>query len=219
MHLVAAVAGRDVVRDRQGIVDRDREADARRAHLEVAVDGGGGVHADHLPVGVDERPAGVARFDRRVDLNEAVQRLEAAAGIAPGGDGLVETGHTSRAGRRRSPLATRVADRDDGIVDRNIRRFAGRHGVETGNIADAQQRDVVHHVVPHDARGASPSCASEIHCDVGRADDDVIVGEDFTRRSDHHSRPGSATAAGQGCVDVHDCGVHGVSDARDVDVR
>src|SRR5947209_14080519 len=101
VHLVAAVAGRDVVRDRQGIVDRDREADARRAHLEVAVDGGGGVHADHLAVGVDERPTGIARFDRRVDLNEAVQRLEAAAGIAAGGDGLVETGHTSRAGRRR----------------------------------------------------------------------------------------------------------------------
>ena len=59
-----------------GDIDRDREADADEDVLIGRIDEGGD-DPDHVALAVWQRPAGVARIDRRVDLDEAGEDLVA----------------------------------------------------------------------------------------------------------------------------------------------
>ena len=65
------LAGDGLLHDRLGDVDRDGEADALR------VAGDGGVDADDVARGVDQRAARVAGVDRRVGLDQVAQRRAA----------------------------------------------------------------------------------------------------------------------------------------------
>ena len=86
-------------------VDRHREPEADA--------GDRGVDPDHLGRAVDQRPAGVARVQRRVGLDHVVDVTHRAAGArrqrAP------ERGHDAGGDRAGEPV--RVADRDDQLPD------------------------------------------------------------------------------------------------------
>ena len=69
-----------------------------------------------LALRVDERAAGVAGLDRRVDLDHALERLLRAGRVA-GGHLLVERGHLTLRRLGRAALSERVADRDDRVAD------------------------------------------------------------------------------------------------------
>ena len=99
------LAGDRLGHDRPGDVDRDGEADA------VAVRGDGGVDADDIAAGVEQRPARVARVDRRVGLDEVGQRL-----VVVGRD-RAALGRHDAAGDRVRIGAQRAADRDDQLAD------------------------------------------------------------------------------------------------------
>ncbi len=65
----------DLFHDRGDLRHGNREADARELALSDGVAAAGrdrGVHADHAPLGVGQRAAGVAGVDRRVDLDEVL---------------------------------------------------------------------------------------------------------------------------------------------------
>ena len=64
-----ALAGLQLLDDRLGVVDRDREADVLGIVDDRRVD------ADDLAVGVDQRAAGVAGVDGGVGLDQAVELL------------------------------------------------------------------------------------------------------------------------------------------------
>jgi len=166
------LAGDDLVRDLNGVVTGDGEADAREAL------GGGGVEradAHELALRVDERAAGVARVDGRVDLDEvavdgvAARGLHKLVAIQRGDDalrdGLLET---ERAADGHDPVADgevgRVAHLDG--RDRVSVEFRLYHG-EVGRAVGADDRRLVAVAVDGDADG-------------GGAIDDVIVRDDVT---------------------------------------
>jgi hypothetical protein len=100
--------------DRQRLVDRDREADPLGAGPH------GDVDPDHLPVDVEERPAGVARIDARVGLDEVLVLLGAGhfdvavqRGDDPAGDRvLVAVGVAEGEHRLADHEVVRGSDRD-----------------------------------------------------------------------------------------------------------
>ena len=109
---------RDLPRDRERRGDRDRVTADRRRPREGAR--GRGVHADHLPGGVDQRPARVAGADGGVGLDQTAEPLSVAAAGVACGDRLVERGdhaagdqddHRERRRWRQHPAAPRP-DRD-----------------------------------------------------------------------------------------------------------
>ena len=107
------------------------------ATLGVAL-GDGGVDADDLAGGVDERAARVARGDRRVGLDQAVESL----GLADRQRAVERRDDPRRDGR----VAVEVegeADGHDRVADADARRVGERRRREVGADVDAQQRQVV----------------------------------------------------------------------------
>ena len=80
------------------------------------------IHADHPRMTVQERPAGIARIDRRIDLDDRLQRSARAAT----GQRAVQTGND--AGRQRSLQPERIADGKDPLADLQLRRIAEDRG-------------------------------------------------------------------------------------------
>ena len=95
----------------------NREADADGAGLLFAGGrhrGNGRVHADELAGRVDERPTGITRIDRGINLNGIGDRRNvrfAARALLLGCHGTVERGHD--AGGHRVGKTQRVAQRHD----------------------------------------------------------------------------------------------------------
>src|SRR3954453_4634246 len=117
---VDAAVALEVGQEPAGGVDRDGEADA-----DVAVTAAAGldlrVDPDHAAGGVEQRAAGVARVDRGVGLDDAVD-LEAVRRL----DRALRGGDDAR--RERALEAERVADRDRRVADLDASRRAARHG-------------------------------------------------------------------------------------------
>ena len=102
-----------------------------------AVAGGhGGVDADDLAGGVDERPAGVAGADRGVGLDQAGQL--ALAGV----DRAAERRHDALGHRRAAVEGEGVADRHDLVADGDV---AGgeRRRHDAGRVVELEHGDVV----------------------------------------------------------------------------
>src|SRR5207244_4171066 len=97
--------GDQLAHDLSGLVDRDREPDPLTRRHDRGVD------ADHLPVQVQERPAGVPRIDRRVGLDEVLVRRHADAVARRRRDD--PDGH-------RAIEAEGVADRDRPLADAEL---------------------------------------------------------------------------------------------------
>src|SRR5205823_7927693 len=103
-----------LVHDLAGHADRDRKADADIAASRCQ---DRGVDADNPALQIDERPAGIARVDRGVGLNEILIAFDTKTAPEraddPGSHGLAE--------------AKRIADREDEIADLQSIRIAHRH--------------------------------------------------------------------------------------------
>ena len=161
-----------------GGVRGDREADALRAHDD------GGVDADDLAVRGNQRPAGIARVERRVGLDHVVDQ---PAGLRA--QRAAERGHD--AGGHRRFEAERIADGDHELAALEPLGIAQRRRRQRDRRVDSHQGKVGVGVVAHHAGGeAAP--LDRIHFDAGRAADHVAVGEHEAVRRDHHAGAGAA---------------------------
>src|SRR5215207_3516870 len=155
--------------DALGDVDGDGEADAHRAAAvgreDLRVD------ADHAPLRVEQRPAGVARVDRGVGLDGALD--DAAVARL---DGPLEAGDD--AGRQRAVEAERVADGQNLLPDREAVAVGHRHDLQgLAHAGDLEDGEVGVRVAADDARRVG-LVAAEADGDLVGALDDVEVGQD-----------------------------------------
>ncbi len=172
--------------DLHGAVDRDGEADPRAAAVHRCVD------ADQLAVDVEQRPAAVARVDRRVGLDEVVVGPALGADHAldgrdnPGGDGVAQP--------------EGVADGDHRLADHQVVGAAHLHRGEAlaAPGQDAQHRQVQAAVRAHQQGGVG-AVVSQLDLDLPRAGDDVLVGQHIAPGIHHHARAqGAGLALGYG---------------------
>src|SRR5215207_1336599 len=155
--------------DAPGDVDGDGEADAHGAAAvgreDLRVD------ADHAPLRVEQRPAGVARVDRGVGLDGALD--DAAVARL---DGPLEAGDD--AGRQRPVEPERVADGQDLLADREAVAVAHRHDLERlAHAGDLDDGEVGVGVAADDARRVG-LVAAEADGDLVGVLDDVVVSQD-----------------------------------------
>ena len=195
-----AVAG-DLARDEIGGVGGDGEADALRAHDD------GGVDADDLAGGRDQRAAGIAGVERRVGLHHVLDhpagaRLQRAAerGDDAGGDGRVE--------------AERIADRDRDLAALQLRAVAEPGGRQRHVGLDPQQREVGVGIVAEHA-GLEFAAFERRQRDDARALHDMRVGERQPVGGDDDAGAGAGVAAAALDVDAHDARADAVDDVAD----
>ena len=119
---------------------RDGEADADRGAGRRDDDR---ADADHLAVHVEHRPAGVARIDRRVELQEIVER--AGAEVAPRG--------RDDAGGDRTAQAERIAGGQDPVADLHLAASCPRCTAGQRLVGDDLDHRDVGQLVLADARG------------------------------------------------------------------
>ncbi len=182
-------AGDELLGDGEGVGDRDDEADVRRLLLLVA-GGDGGVDADDLAVGVDQRPARVARADGGVGLDQAGQR--AALGV----DGPPERRHDALGHGRAAVEGERVADRHDLVADGAASpeaNVAGTTPVASSSWSTAMS---LPGVGADDGRRAV--LAVDVHRDVLGAGHDVGVGQDVPGAVEHDAGAGRLALAWNG---------------------
>ena len=161
-------------------IDRDREAVAR-GKAGLARDGR--VDADDLTADVDERPARVAGVDRRVGLDEILNRvaglLQALKQPALGADDARRHGEGER-------LAQRVPDRQRPLT------HPGRVGIAELNRGQATRVDLddgdVGVGIGADHLGRELTLVVQLHGDLVGAGDDVVVREDVAVARDDESR-------------------------------
>src|SRR6056297_2054741 len=172
-------------------LDRDGEPDPGA----VATAGeDGGVDADDLATGVDQRPAGVARVDRRVGLDHVDLRS------LLGAEGAVE--RADDAGGHRTIEAEGRSDGDGGLTDPERVLGVGRdREVVAGYLHD---RDV-RHPVRAEYLPAHPLTVGERDHHLGAVTDDMRVGDDVTLGGVDDAGPGSLPR-GRGHVDPDDGG-------------
>ena len=139
-----------------------------------------GDDADDLAVAVEQRPAGVARVDRGIDLDQAVQH-DAAVGRAG----------TSGRGRRRrrrssSRQAERVADRERLAALADRCRVAERRGHDARRAARSRAgRRCRSRARVRRPRAGDCVPSANVTVDVGRVGDDVEAGQDVAVDVDH----------------------------------
>ena len=126
----------------------------------------GGVDADQVAVKIDHRAAGIAGIDRCVSLNEVFIVFDAQSAPPRGAHDAHGGGVAQTEG---------IADRKDYIANLQLRGIAdGQRGQSRG--VDLQHGDVRTRIGA-DKFGVEFSLVGELHFDVGRAVDHVIVGE------------------------------------------
>ena len=145
-------------------VDGNREADADVA---AGARNDRRVDADELAVQVHERAARVARVDRRVGLNEVLERLTVEAAAPERADD---------AGRHAVREAERIADRHDVVADAQRRRIAERDARQVRGV-DLQHREIRAFVRADDARREA-AVLEQRDGDLVGVRDDVMVRQD-----------------------------------------
>src|SRR3990170_917491 len=157
-------------------VGGDREADPRAARDDRRVD------ADHLALHVHQRPARVAGVDRRVGLEEVV---EGALADLPGLG-------ADDAGRDGGLQPERRADREHPVTDLHPVGVAEPGVVERAlAVVELQDREVGL-LVQADDLGPVLAAVERDDLDVGRAIDDVRVGQRDAGRVDDDARAEAA---------------------------
>src|SRR4051794_87924 len=183
---VDAAVALEIGHEPAGGVDRDGEADA-----DVAVTAAAGldlrVDPDHAAGGVEQRAAGVARVDRGVGLDDAVD-LEAVRRL----DRALRGGDDAR--RERALEAERVADRDRRVADLDASRRAERQRRQLAGLRrDLEHRKVARLVAAEDA-GVDDAPVGELDLDLRGAGDDVRVREDRALAVDGEAGAGRLAA-------------------------
>jgi len=159
--------------DRLDGIGGDREADSDVAgrlatRLDLRVD------SDDLAVLVDQRATGVALVDRRIGLDDLVDRESVG-----GAHRALQRADDARCHRPLEPK--RVADRDHGIADYDLGRVGERKGVKRGcGGIDLEERDVTRGIRSDEGR-VDRLAGGEVHLDRVGAFDDVVVRDDVTR--------------------------------------
>ena len=128
------------------------------------------------PSRVDERAAGIAEIDGGIGLDEILEIRDAEPAAAGGADDAL---------RDRLAEAERIADRQHDIARAQLVRAAHRHD---RRILDrhAQDRQIGIRIRADDlGRGDAP--VGQLHADLIRALDDVVIGDDVTGRIDDHA--------------------------------
>ena len=184
-HAARDLAGAQLRDQLADAVDRNREADADVALLaRVRVDRG--VDADDFAARVQQRTAGVAGIDRRVGLQHVGEAL---------------FGDRERARRRADHAdahgvreAERIADRHHPVARLHLRRVAELHFDQVAlRLVDQLDQRAVGQRIAADDLGLVVDVvffAEEVDFDLGRAFDDVIVGEDVAVLADDEAGAG-----------------------------
>src|ERR1019366_484773 len=165
-----------LVHHRLGHVGGDGEANAD-------VDAGGrenlGVDPDQLPARIHQRAARVALVDGRVGLQEVLEAAIAQTrGAALGADDARGYGFAD---------AQRIANRQANVTHAHLIGVAGLQNRQVAG-ANLQPRQIAGRVRPPPLRGIRTARADEIHLDLVRAIDDVMVGEDVPVGAHDHAR-------------------------------
>ena len=199
-----------VVRNLHRRVDGDGEPEADVAAAAVGHDGAGGGDADQLARTVDQRPAAVARVDRRIRLDRGHQQRR-PAGIAGDMDVSVEGADDPRRNGARQPQ--RRTQRDNRLTDLHGAGLADADHPEVEGRRQVQYGQVGLGIAAGDG-GVDLGAVGEEHLDVTAVRgvrDDVVVGEDVPVGTDHLSRPGARAGRSVG-ADLDDRGQHLVGD-------
>ena len=156
--------------DLLGLVGGNGETDADAAAVR-RIDGG--VDADHLAVDIDQRPAGIAVVDRRIDLDEIVigtaVQIAAASRDDAGGNGGAD--------------AEGIADREDLVAELQLVGIAPGDGCERLRRFDLQDGKVRLGVGAQQL-GRKLGAVIQRYLDVDRVLNDMVVGDDDAVRAD-----------------------------------
>ncbi len=198
----------DPARDLQRLRERDREA-----AVEGRVGRAGGHDAEHAVLAVLERPAGVARYDRRVGRDHVVQRLGVA--FCPRDDLLVEGDDPAARGLRLAAAALRVAAGDDLHPDVQGDGAAALDRPQAVRVRQLQHGDVTRDRVAGDG-GRVPAVGRDVDdLELRRARDHVVVRQDLARAGDDHpGAGGEPVLEAERRVDVDDPDVRARLDGR-----
>ena len=199
-------AGLDLLGDGHCLVDRDRVRLGGRRGLALRLVAGarGGVHPDHLAVGVDQRTARVTGLDGRVGLDQPGQLLADAGQLVRRGDRLVEGGDRPGRDRGGSALALGVAQGGHTVAGLHGGGVAQAGGGQPGGALQLQHRHVVAGVVSDHGGRVGLAVADVGDLDRGGAVDDVVVGEHLAGGRQHDAgahRGGPLVAVGGHHVD------------------
>ncbi len=156
-----------------GRVNRDGEADALRRQNHRAV------HADDFAARIDQRPAGIARVQRRVGLDDVVHQ--------PAGIRAQRPAQRAHHARRHGVLkAVRIADGDGELADAQALRFAQFRRGQVRRV-NAQHRQVRVRVFAHQMR-VRPAAVVQRHFNLARAVHHVAVRQHQSVRADDETR-------------------------------
>ena len=170
----------------------DRESDVLRAEYDGRVD------ADCRAVHVHERPARVARVDRRVGLDQPAHFLRWRHGVGFGRDRARESGNDPK-GHRVFEKPQRVPDRDHALTELKPRGVAQRHGREIFR-RDLDDSHVVHRVAAQNLCREFIAVIRDYGVFGFGVDEDVLVCKNEAVLADRE--PGPA-AYGDHAVAVH----------------
>jgi hypothetical protein len=154
--------------------------------------------AHNQPAARNQRPPGIARVQRRVRLDHAVQQPTAA-----GAQGAAQ--RADDPGRDGAGESQRIADGDDKLTNAQRCRDA-KFGVRQAGARQAKNRDIGRRIVA-DERRVEALAIGQARLQAGGPRDDMAVGEDIAVRSEDHARPLPSRAAVRGeRGDMHDRG-------------
>src|SRR5439155_13499681 len=160
-------------RDILGGVDGDGETNALRGQNHHRI------HADDFAARVDERPAGVARIQCRVRLDDVVHQ--------PAGIGTERPPKgADHSGSDRAFETVRIANGDGELADADVLRFTQARGGEVGRV-NAEDGEVGVRILANQLR-VGPSAIAEDHFDSVGAVNDVAVGQNKSVGTDDEAR-------------------------------
>ena len=137
-----------------------------------------GVDAHQPPFGIDQRPAGVARVDGRVGLNEVLVAVDAEATAPQRADDAHRDGLAD---------AERIADGQDHVAHLQLVAVCQRDRRQVLPL-HLQHRGVCGRVGADDLGVEFLVARRQRHLDLVRAIDDMVGGEDVAVRRDDHAR-------------------------------
>src|SRR5665213_1927307 len=204
MDLVSGMTCDDLARDIHRGVDGYRiTGTGAGLFAEAPPVGGGGVHADHLRLRIDERPPGIAGLNDRVNFDRTREGLT-IPGVVARGDLFVNGSHIAFGHRRCATLTAGISERHDTIANRHVRGVAYVDRREAVNGGDPQDCDVVRDVVAEHGGDVTGAGSTDVHANVRPVGDDVIVRKNLPGRPDDHPGPRSFATATDVSVDRDD---------------
>ena len=169
----------DLLHDAAHQIDGNGKADAFGSPVGAVQHGG--IDADQIAVGVDERAAGIAEIDGGIGLDEILEGGEAKLAAAGGADDALRHGLAQAVGIADGQHDIAHPQRV-GAAQRHDRQIADRQG-ENGEIGVR---------ILSDDRRLGDAPVGQLHPDGIGARDHVLIGDDGALRIDDHAGPQAA---------------------------